>query len=292
MMKLLSCALLISVLALPLLAQQESLPIGPGDVLTIQVFETPDLNQSVRVTDAGDVPLVLGGSVSVGSMTPGQAAAVIEKTLVQANILNHPHVTVNVAQYATLSVSVLGQVRTPGVYPISTGRSVLDVLAMAGGVTELADRRVTIERRATHERITYLLSNSADAALEAQVTVYPGDRVVIPKVGVVYVMGDVGRPGGYPMATNDFKISVLQAVAMAAGVNHTSVPSHAMLIRKTSQGYTQLPLSLNAMQKGKVPDMQLIADDIIYVPFSFAKNFVLSASSVVAEAGSAAIYRF
>ena len=291
-MKMLSFIILLSGLTLTAFAQQESLLIGPGDQLGIQVFDTPELTQHTRVTDAGDVLLVMGGGVKVLSMTPGQAASAIEQALVKGNVLNHPHVTVTVEQYATQNVSVLGEVRTPGVYPLPTPRGVLDALAMAGGLTEMADRKIAIERRSTHERFTFVVSNNANSALDQKVMVYPGDTVLVSKVGVVYVLGDVGRPGGFPMATNDSTISVLQAVALASGTPPTAVPSHARLIRKTDQGYVEKHLPLSDMQKGKVADMPMRADDIIYVPFSYAKSLAVNASGIIASAGSAAIYRF
>jgi polysaccharide export outer membrane protein len=163
---------------------------------------------------------------------------------------------------------------------------------MAGGLTELADRKIVIERRATHERFTYVVSNDGSAALDQKVVVYPGDTVLVAKVGVVYVLGDVGRPGGFPMATNDSTISVLQAVALAGGTPPTAVPSHARLIRKTPQGYAETHLPLSDMQKGKVADMPMFANDIVYVPFSYAKSMVVNASSIIAVAGSAAVYHF
>jgi polysaccharide export outer membrane protein len=140
--------------------------------------------------------------------------------------------------------------------------------------------------------VTYVVSNTANLELDQKVVVYPGDTVLVSKVGSVYVLGDVGRPGGFPMATNDSTISVLQAVALASGTPPTAVPSHARLIRKTDQGYVEEHLPLSDMQKGKVADMPMRADDIIYVPFSYAKSLAVNSSGIIAAAGSAAVYRF
>ena len=262
-MKLLSCTLLICASAFTASAQQESLLIGPGDLLNVQVYDEPELSVHGRVTDAGDFPMSLVGNVRIVSMTPAQAANAIDQALIRSNLLNHPKATVTIEQYATQGVSVSGQVRRPGIYPIATPRNIVDVLALAGGLTELGDRKITIERTSTHERMEYLLSNDSKTALDARVLIYPGDTVVVPKVGIVYVLGDVGRPGGFPMDTNDSTITVLQAVTLAAGTAHTAVPSHARLIRKSGQGYTEIHLPLSDMQKGKVADMPLQANDII-----------------------------
>ena len=111
--------------------QPESLLIGPGDLLHVQVFDTPELEQKdARVTDAGELPLILGGNVKVAPLTPAEAARAIEKALLDGHFLLRPRVTVTVEEYATQKVSVLGEVKTPGAYAISTPRSVLDVLSL------------------------------------------------------------------------------------------------------------------------------------------------------------------
>jgi polysaccharide export outer membrane protein len=274
-----------------LFAQKESLLIGPADELHIQVFDTPNLDENARVTDQGELPLLLGGSIRVVSMTPEEAARAVERSLVEGGIMYHPRVLVTVRQFGTQNVTVFGQVVKPGAYAIDTSRSVLDVLALAGGLTELADRHVTLERHGTNQRISYFVSNDADRDSTRTVMVHPGDRLVVPKTGIVYVLGDVGRPGGYPMTNNESAMTVLQAVANAGGTLTSAVPSHAKLIRRTpDKGFSETPLPLSAMQKGKKPDIPLQASDIIYVPFSYLRNAALGLTGIAASATSAAIY--
>jgi polysaccharide export outer membrane protein len=275
------------------LAQTESLTIGPGDMLHLKVLEAPELEQSSRVSDAGTLTLILGGKVQVAGLTPAEAAVAIERALVEGHYVLTPHVSVTTEQTATQNVTILGQVRTPGSYPIATPRPILDVLALAGGLNDLAQRKVTIQRHASKERVDYVLSNSANAALDANVPVYPGDTVLVPKADVVYVLGDVNRPGGIAIVTNDSKLSALQALSLAGGTPPNAVPSHSRLIRKQADGsHVELPLQLSAMQKGKEPDIPLQGDDIIYVPFSYARNMAVGAGSLVGATSSAAIYRF
>jgi len=274
-------------------AQKESLTIGPGDVVTIQVLEAPELTQHPRVTDSGYIPLIVGGSVKVAGLTPEQAAAAVKQALIDGQYLLNPHVTVTDDQQATQDVSVMGQVTHPGAYPIETPRTVLDVLALAGGVTDLAERRITIERHNSTEKVSYFLSNQSAAALDDNVKVYPGDTVYIPKIAVVYVLGDVPRPGGYPMATNDGKLSMLQAIALAGSQEPSSVPNHTRLIRKQPDGtYLEMQVPLSKMEKGKVADMQLHPDDIIYIPFSYIRNMATNLTALVAAASTAAVYRY
>jgi polysaccharide export outer membrane protein len=271
----------------------ESLLIGPGDLLHVQVFDTPELEQHARVTDAGELPLLMGGNVKVAHLTPAEAARSIEKVLLDGQFLLRPRVAVTVEEYATQKVSVLGEVKTPGAYAITTPRSVLDVLSLAGGLTDLADRRILIERKGTNEKTPYFVSNKADVAVNTAVRISPGDTLVVPKAGIVYVLGDVRQPGGYTMTNNEAQLSVLQLVARAGGTNNSAVPAHTRLMRKTGEsGYSETQLQLSAMQKGKQPDQFLQAGDILYIPFSYMKNFALQGSGLAASAASAAIYRF
>ena len=274
-------------------AQSESLLIGPADLVGVKVLEMAELEQHARVTDAGEFPLILGGPVKIAGLTPAEAARTIEQRLVEGQYLLHPHVSVTVEQFATQNVSVLGQVRSPGTYPIGTPRSILDVLAAAGGLTDAADRKILIERRFTKQRVEYFVSNDSQTAINSAMMVYPGDLVIVPKADAVYVLGDVGRPGGYAKSTNDSRLTLLQAIAMAGGTQPHAVPSHTRLIRKKPDGtYEDTTVQLSAMQKGKAPDMELQADDIIYVPFSYMRNLALGASALVAAAASASIYHF
>jgi polysaccharide export outer membrane protein len=274
-------------------AQTESLTIGPGDLLHVKVLEAAELEQSTRVTDAGTLTLILGGSVKVAGLTPTQAALAVERALADGHYLLTPHVSVMTEQTATQNVTILGQVRSPGSYAIATSRPILDVLALAGGLTDLADRKVTIQRHASGERIVFVDANSATAALDGNVAVFPGDTVMVARAEVVYVLGDVNRPGGIAMVTNDSRLSAVQAISLAGGTPPNAVPSHTRLIRKQADGsHVEIPLQLSAMEKGKQPDIQLQADDILYIPFSYARNIAVGAGSLVGATSSAAIYRF
>ncbi|WP_084080421.1 polysaccharide biosynthesis/export family protein [Edaphobacter aggregans] len=272
-------------------AQKESLLIGPGDALHIQVYDTPEMEQRARVTDTGEIPISFVGNVKVANLTPGQAAKEIEQRLIAAAIMLHPQVTVRVDAYATQNASVMGQVLKPGVYEIDTRRKVIEVLALAGGLTDVADRHITIERHGDpNQKIEYYFSNVAGTALSDDPMVYPGDTVVVPKAAVVYVLGDVLKPGGYPISTNNSKMTVLEAISLAGSANHSAAVGKSKLVRKTPTGVEEIDLPINAMQKGKKADIALMPDDVVYVPFSFLRNVAVNGQSILASATSAAIY--
>src|SRR5271170_7391753 len=126
------CLLLLFLLSatIHLPAQNESLLIGRGDLLHLQVYDTPEMEQHARVTDSGSIPFSFLGTVRVSGLTPAQAAEQIEDRLVAAGIMLHPQVTVRVEAYATQNASVMGQVLKPGTYELDTARKVVEVLAM------------------------------------------------------------------------------------------------------------------------------------------------------------------
>jgi polysaccharide export outer membrane protein len=274
-------------------AQRESLTIGAGDIVHVRVLEEPELDQTLRVLDSGDIDLITGGRVKVENLTPGDAARIIEKALIRGQFVVTPHVSVTFEQTMSKNVTVIGEVRNPGTYPIETTRGVLNVLSQAGGLSELADRHLTIQKRTTGELFKFYLSNDAGEMLQDNLLISPGDTIVVSRARVVYVLGDVKKPGGYAMTTNDSQLTALEALSLAGGTPPTAVPSHASLVRKNRDGsFTQVPLALSKMQKGKTADVKLEANDIIYVPFSYLKNTVLNIGGILAAAGSAAVYRF
>jgi polysaccharide export outer membrane protein len=269
---------------------KNSLLISPGDNLHITVLDMPEMDQFARVTDAGDVPVQGVGNVQVANMSPGEAASAIHDRFVNSNFLKHPQVSVVVDQYATQEVTLIGEIKTPGAYPIATPRPILDVIALGGGLTEFADREILVERHGDQTNpIRYNVSNDAQQAIKEQVLVNPGDTVVVAKAGIVYILGDVNRPGGYTMNNNESKMSLLEALSNAGGAGKTAKLGHARLIRKSD--HTETEISLGDIQKGKRPDFAMVPGDILFVPFSYAKNLVISSSAgITGAAGTAAVY--
>jgi polysaccharide export outer membrane protein len=261
--------------------------IGPGDLIEVNVYDEADLHQTVRLNDLGDGTLSFIGSLHLAGLTTNQAESLIARKLKEGNYLLAPQVGVIIREYSTQGVSVLGEVKTPGVYGVVGGQSLLDVLAAAGGTTPLAGAEITIQRAGDASTLTVLLSKDAHQSLSSNVRLYPGDKVIVPRTGLVYVLGDVGRPGGFVME-NDGKITLLQALAMAGGTTHTSSMNGSRLLRKGLSGYTDIHVELNKMLKGQVGDVQLQTEDILYVPGSVIKSaFARAAPSVLAAASGA-----
>jgi polysaccharide biosynthesis transport protein len=279
--------------SLHLRAQTESLLIGHGDLLHVQFYDTPEMDQHPRVDDHGFTSLLFLGRVSLAGLTPEEASSSIRDIAVSKGIMRHPQVVVSIEQYATQAVTISGEVNHPGAYPISTPRSVLDLLSMAGGIGALADRHVLIRHHDTTLPSTpYFVDNDPDQTAESSVRVLPGDTILVRRVGFVYILGDVARPGGYPMANNESGLYLLQAIALGGSLNKTAYLSGVKLLRKTKDGYLEIPVHLDDIQKGKCQDVPLQPDDVLFIPFSYAKSFALNATNVAASVASAALYKF
>jgi polysaccharide biosynthesis/export protein len=265
--------------------------IAPGDLLEISVFDTPELTQQVRVGADGKAELALLGNVSLDGLTTQQASEEIARQLRERQLLLRPQVNVLVKESATQGVSVMGEVEHPGAYPLLGPRSLLDVLSMAGGLSKTADTRVSIKRREGRQGdVTVKLDNNdAHMSLAADVQVYPGDLVMVPRAGIVYVLGDVNRPGGFVMQDNG-KITILQALAQAGGTTTTAAANRAILLRKNGEGYVADKLHIGNITHGKEKDLELQPNDIVFIPDSRLKHALRSTESVASSIGSASIY--
>jgi len=264
--------------------------IGPGDLLQLSVFDVPELTQAVRVSDTGDATLMLLGALHLDGLTAAEAQTLIEDRLSKGDYILDPHVSLIIREYGTQGVSVLGEVRKPGVYQVLGTRNLLDIISEAGGTTPFAAQQATIKRRASQEKLTASLSNDPAELLARDVELRPGDTVIVPKSGIVYVLGDVGRPGGYLMQ-NSGRISLLQAVAMAQGVNRTAARKRTRIIRKNASGVEETVFDLKQVLEGRAADPQLQPEDIVYIPPSTPKALLMRTPALVQSAASAAVYQ-
>jgi polysaccharide export outer membrane protein len=252
--------------------RSKALMIGTGDLIKVSVFGAPDYDHEVRVADDGSISLSFIGPQHVAGLSADQAQTLIAEKLQAGGFFTQPQVSVFIKEYATQGVSVLGEVQKPGVYPILGTRSLFDVLSIAGGTTPKAGRVISITHRDNpRQAYTVNFTNNAQHSLDSNVEIYPGDTILVSKADVVYVVGDVHRPSGVVME-NGSEMTVLKAIAMAEGTNPDASLNKAKLIRKTSDGPTEIPLQLKEMLSAKKPDLKLQAEDIIFVPNNAAKG--------------------
>ena len=245
-------------------------PLSPGDVIDFSVYGVPEMAQRVRLNSKGVVYLPLLDQVELGGLTTEEAQKKLEEQLVSGGFLRAPHVTVTVAEYAN-GISLLGEVNRPGVYPTGGARRLYDVFAAAGGLTASAGNLVTISHSKQPDKSeTVLISRDPSKSPEGNVLVSPGDTVVVAKAGIIYVVGEVIQPSGFLM-DGDGSFTVLKAIAMAHGLSSTAKRDNVKIIRKEAKGLTEIPVPLSKIMSAKANDIELLPDDIVFVPSNAAK---------------------
>ncbi len=247
-------------------------PITTGDELDISEFHTPEFHSQVRVGADGTVTLPLIGDVHVASLDEQGAARAIDKALIDKHMLLHPMVTVIVTFYAGQDVSVLGEVTRPGIYPYTLHHRLLDLISAASGLTPNAGRLVNVFQR-DNPRTPHavVLDPSGTDGGDHNPELSPGDTVQVSRAGLVYVIGAVVRPGGFPVDPAQ-GLTVVQALSLAWGPTQTAAATKALLIREQNGGRTMISLNLKRMLRGKEPDQPIRDRDILFVPDSTAKN--------------------
>jgi len=240
-----------------------------GDLLAVSVAGAPEYHYDVRVSSSGNASLPMLGNIKIAGLSTQAAEGTIAQGLQAKGFFNDPQVSIFVKEYATAGISVLGEVQKPGIYPLPGKRTLLDAISAAGGVSPKAGKTVTISHRDAMDdpETTMLLQDDGQTMIN--MAVRPGDTIVISKAGMVYVVGDVKEPTGIIM--DNPHLSVLQAVAMAHGTNTTAKLKSARLIHKANSSPQDTPIPLDKILAGKSPDLELQADDVVFVPNSVAK---------------------
>ncbi|HMM52589.1 MAG TPA: polysaccharide export protein EpsE [Burkholderiaceae bacterium] len=193
--------------------------LGPGDMVRIQVFQQPDLTVEARVSENGVISYPLLGVIRIGGLSPTDVERLIAQRLTEGNFLKSPQVTLNVTQFRSQQVSVLGNVAKPGRYALeTTGMRLSEVLSMAGGVTPTgADQVVLMTTRGGRmQRMEIdLVEMFTVGDLSRDMPLVAGDVIFVDRAPQFYVYGQVQRPGMYGL---DRGITVAQAIAKGGGL--------------------------------------------------------------------------
>ena len=267
--------------------------LTPGTLLTMDVSGIPEFSGvTLRVDTHGDVSVPTLGNVHLGDVSVPEAQSVIAKALVASEILVSPVVRLSVAQIAPEYVSVLGEVQNPGRYMLIAKRSLADVLGLAGGATVAAGDDIEIQHAAKEGQasVTHVHESARGAAAKLQeVSVSPGDLVTVHRSGVVYVLGAVGRPGGYLM-TDSGKLDIYQALSLAGGTSLDAARNGMYIIRPHDEVFETIRVPFSKLASKRQTEVQLRKDDVLYVPRSNWKVTLLDGSAIIGSALNAAIY--
>ena len=291
-----------------LTAQQDYL-INPDDVLDVYVVDVPELSRTYRVSPTGQITLpLLPQPLDAAGLTLAQFASTATNELKNHGLVSDPRVTVSVKESRTHSVAITGAVKKPQIYFVFGRTTLLDVISQAEGLSEDASSVANISRGeiAKHmlerkqEDAADVLTVDLDRLLHTgdpslNVDIYPGDRITVAPAGMVYVVGAVNKPGGFALTANRKQLTVLQAVALAEDMKSTAVGNRAMIVRRGPQypnGRVEIPVRLKEVLAGKVPDVPLREQDILFVPDSPGKKAALrGVEAAIQAATGVAIYR-
>jgi len=262
--------------------------IGPNDLLAISVVQAPELDAAVRVSDAGEISLPLLGPLRATGLRVDQLEAQIER-LLGAKYIRMPDVTVQVAELHSQPVSVLGAVSKPGVFQIRGRYTLLEILSLAGGLTEDAGNTALIVRKGAHPGAAATtfqvpLGDPTDFRnAPVDVAIYPGDVVNVQTAGIVYVVGAVNKPGSFAIRGNH-ALTVLRAIAVAEGFTPTAAKRDAVILRTNAAGERlDLTVDLSAILARKTDDVALQSADVLFVPVSGGKAVARAAIDALAR---------
>ncbi|RTZ89931.1 MAG: hypothetical protein DSY91_07080 [Deltaproteobacteria bacterium] len=246
----------------------------PGDAVKVSVFGVEELEDLTgKIDAAGKVSFPLVGSVKIGGLTLAEARKVVKKAL-ETYVMN-PKVNLEVTEYKGFRVSVLGEVNKPDVYSLTGTRTVLDVLAMAGGLTDKASKTVIL----THigpEKNTVLYLN-LDKLVDNmkffdELMLKPGDILYIPKAENIYVDGFVRRPGSFSLTQ---PTSVTAAITEAGGMKIDADPTQVAIYRTLKTGEKKMiKVNIDNIRNGEEKNIMLQPNDVVIVPSNGLKVFV------------------
>lgn len=280
-------------------AEVADVRIMPGDVISIFTYGAPELTTTaptspgsivapgapqlygMRVSPKGEIALPYLGAVKVAGMTPSEAAIYLSNALKAGGFLVDPQVTVQLVDSPTRVITVVGEVQRPA--PVSALGEIrlLDAISACGGFTALASHTITIRRPGT-DPIAIELGVDPKTTNASDIPLMAGDTVIVPRVGNVFVVGQVKTQSSLPLSGNA-PITVMRAIAMVGGLNYGAALSKARIIRTTEGNqHVEIMLDLKKLMKGKQQDVALISDDVLYIPSNAFKASVAAGGAGVA----------
>jgi polysaccharide biosynthesis/export protein len=283
--------------------------LGPEDQIIIRAFRAEELSDKpIQITGDGYINLPMIGKVKAAGLTVGGLETDLTERL--KIYVREPQVTVFVAEYHSQPISVVGSVAKPGVIQLRGRKNLVEVIALAGGLTTDAGNTIFMTRELSAGRIPVhgavddangrfnVATVNLRAVMEARnpqdnVLVEANDVISIPKAQLFYVVGEVQRPGGYALNEKD-SISLLQAVALAGGLTGKASAKKAKILHQNHDqaNRTELATNVKKIIEGTAPDIQLRADDILFVPNSLPKSAGAAALQTALGMAGASIYRF
>jgi len=271
-------------------------PIGPDDLINVAVYSAPDLNRTIRVQGDGYIKLpLLNTPIKAQGLYPAALEAAIAAALREDRILKNPYVAVAIVEYHSRPISVSGAVKLPVVFQADGSTTLLSALAQAQGLREGAGREILVSQPQpgpdgtpvtfTRRILVRSLIDGSDPSLNLKLR--GGEEVRVPEMGKIYVVGNVKRPGVFPLQEGA-ETTVLQALALAEGLLPFAANQGFIYRRDDAGTKNEIPFELAKLMQRKSPDVALGPDDIIYIPQNHGKKLSVEALEKIVLFGSTA----
>jgi polysaccharide export outer membrane protein len=246
-------------------------PIRPGDIVEVQIFEAPEYSVTMPVSPAGQIAIPYAGLFHIEGMTAIEAAKAIAQLFEQNQILRDPRVIVTTQQFG-YSVTVMGEVRSPGIYTLAGKKRLIDLLTQAGGVTTAAGHVIEIFAPGSMKNPTTVLWDPTLRENDnAELEIKTGETILVSRCGVVYVGGNVGRPGAFPLCESNHT-TLSEVIALAQGTKPNSYSQRTLLLRSAGNGTRVVQkVKLEDVLRGRSVDITMQPDDILFIPPSIVK---------------------
>jgi polysaccharide biosynthesis/export protein len=272
--------------------------IGADDLLGVSVYDSPELTRTVRVGSDGAIRLpMIRKRIPVAGLYPADVEGAIAAELATEEIMVDPIVTVSVVESRSRPISVSGAVKAPITFQASGVVTLLDALARANGLADDAGPEILVSRTQPGDdgkpaTITQriLVKGLIDAAdPELNLLLEGGEQIRVPDAGKVYVVGNVKKPGAFPMRDAS-EVSVLRVLALSEGLMpFASKEAYIYRREAATGGKNEIPIALEKIMQRKSPDVPLLASDILYIPDNKGKrNFASVMERILAIGGGAA----
>lgn len=274
--------------------------LGPYDQLAFSSANAEEINGlKMQIDGAGDINVPLIGRFHAADLTTTQLEAQLSRRV--ARFVRNPQISVTVAEFHSQPVSVLGAVTTPGVHQLRGRTTLVEVLSLAGGLRPDAGYSLKIVRDLKYGSVPLknarvdaggrfsVAQVSLRSVLEASnpeenILIYPHDVITVPRADMVYVVGQVTKAGGFVLGEREH-MSVLQALALAGGLERDAAPGNAKILRSL-EGAAQrqeIAVNLKRIVVGKDKDVPLESGDILFIPSSTSKRAAVKAAEAAVQ---------
>jgi polysaccharide export outer membrane protein len=246
-------------------------PIRAGDIVEVQIFDAPEYSLRMPVSSAGQIAIPYAGLFHIEGMTSIEAAKAIARLFVQEQILQDPRVIVTTQQFG-YSVTVMGEVKSPGIYALAGKKRLVDMLTEAGGITDRAGHVIEIfPSGAMKNPQTILWDPTLRENDNAELEIKTGETILVSRCGVVYVGGNVTRPGAFPICESNHT-TLSEVIALAQGTKPNTYTNRTILLRSSGNGTRVVQkVKLDDVLRGRTVDITMQPDDILFIPPSILK---------------------